>query len=103
LTFSFPFAIKNGMKKTLHLDRSGRMVLPKEFRSRLHLQPGDQLIAEMGVDEIRLRLIVSNPSRIIRHDGRAVWDAPDGSASMEEIETALRRGREERDNRASGL
>jgi AbrB family looped-hinge helix DNA binding protein len=91
------------MKKLLQVDRSGRMVLPKEFRSRLNLRTGDQLIAELGVDEIRLRLVVTNPSRIIRHEGRAVWDAPDGSASVEEIEEALQRGREERDARASGL
>ena len=79
------------------------MVLPKEFRSRLHLQHGDRLVAEMGVDEVRIRRLVANPSRIIRHGERAVWDAPEGSATIREIEDALHRGREERDSRATGL
>lgn len=91
------------MKKTLQLDRAGRMVLPKEFRKRLHLRVGEPLMAEMGVDEIRLRRVVSQPSRIVRHNGRAVWDAPDASVSLEQIEDALWAAREDRDFRASGL
>jgi AbrB family looped-hinge helix DNA binding protein len=93
----------SAMKTAILVDKAGRMVLPKEFRTRLHLRGGDLLEAELGVDEIRLRRIVATPSRIVREDGRAVWDAPGASASVDELEQALHRGRDERDIRASGL
>lgn len=91
------------MKTAILVDKTGRMVLPKEFRTRLRLRGGDLLEAELGVDEIRLRRVVAAPSRIVREAGRAVWDAPGAAASVDELERALHRGRDERDLRASGL
>ena len=91
------------MKVTIPIDRAGRLVLPKAFRSRLHLREGDLLEAELGGDEVRLRRVMVSPSRIGREGGRAVWDAPGASASLAEIEQAMLRGRQERDDRASGL
>lgn len=91
------------MKATISIDRAGRFVLPKAFRSRLHLQEGDVLEAEMGGDEVCLRRVMVSPARILREGGRAVWDAPDAAASLEEIEQSIHRGRQERDARASGL
>lgn len=69
----------------------------------MHLGEEDLLEAEMHGDEVRLRKVIVNPSRIIREGGRTVWDAPDGSATLEQIEQATFRGRQERDIRASGL
>lgn len=98
-----PRAIQNGMKSTISVDRAGRLVLPKAFRVRMQLQGEDLLEAVLDGHEVRLRRVIANPSRIIREGGRAVWDAPDASASAEEIEWATLKGRNERDLRASGL
>jgi AbrB family looped-hinge helix DNA binding protein len=91
------------MKTTISIDRSGRMVLPKEVRTKLHLGVGDLLEMELGAGEIRLRPLHASHCRMIREGGRAVWDAPGATASVDEIERALTRGREERDARAGGL
>ena len=79
------------------------MVLPKTLRERLHLVAGDMLELELGGQQISLQARRSAPARIIREGKRAVWDAPGGFATLEEIERSMARGRSERDQRASGL
>jgi len=91
------------MKSTIPIDRAGRLVLPKAFRTRLHLEEGDLLEVELDAYGVRLRPLVASQSRMIRQNGRSVWDAPGASASIEEIEKTMNRGRNERDARASGL
>ncbi len=88
---------------TIVIDKAGRLVLPKEIRTRLHLVAGDLLEAELGVNEVRLRRRQAAAARVIRPGARAIWDAPGTGATVEEIESALERGRVERDARASGL
>ena len=91
------------MKTCIPIDKAGRVVLPKQVRERLHLVAGDLLELVLGGQEVSLRPRRSAPARIIREGKRAVWDAPGESATLEEIERALNRGRSERDQRASGL
>lgn len=91
------------MSICLTIDKAGRVILPKEIRMRLHLEPGDLLDAELGVDELRLRPRHAALSGLSEVEGRFVWDAPGASASLAEIEHAVGRGRFERDVRASGL
>jgi len=85
------------------IDKVGRMVLPKEIRDRLQLVAGDFLEAEVRANEILLRPRRASAARISREGARAIWDAPGASATIEEIGVATRRGRAERDGRASGL
>lgn len=85
------------------MDKAGRVVLPKEIRARLHLRGGDLLEATVGADAVTLRPVRAAGARVIRHQGRAVWDAPGAAARLEDFEAALSRGREERDSRVSGL
>ena len=92
-----------GMSTAIPMDKSGRLVLPREFRSRLHLVQGDVFDADLVVDEIRLRPRRAEAAGILHVGRRAVWDAPGTSATAEDVERALRRGREERDARVSGL
>lgn len=91
------------MTARIPVDRAGRLVLPKALRSRMHLGETDLLEAEMRGDEVVLRRVTVPASRIVRENGRAVWDAPEASATHEEIEEALLRARRERDAKASGL
>ena len=85
---------------TIPIDKAGRLVLPKEIRTRLHLQGGDLLEASIGPDAVTLRPVRWAPARIIQHNGRAIWDAPGETATVEDFEAALQRGRAERDSRA---
>lgn len=89
--------------KTIPMDTAGRLVLPKEIRSRLGLHPGDRFTAEVGPDQITLKPLRTESSRIIPHLGRKVWDAPGSKVTEAEIELALDRARKDRDQRASGL
>ena len=84
------------------MDKAGRVVLPKNVRERLRLVAGDLLEIELGSHQVALRPCRNAPARIIREGKRAVWDAPGESATLEEIERAITRGRDERDHRASG-
>lgn len=91
------------MTYTIPIDKAGRMVLPREIRKRFHLAAGDVLEAVVGTHEIRIRPRVAAQARLGKVDGRMVWDAPGASASLDEIEKAVGRGRDERDVRAAGL
>jgi AbrB family looped-hinge helix DNA binding protein len=85
------------------MDKAGRLVLPKEVRARLHLVAGDLLEAEIGVNEIRLRPVNVAQAGLASERGRMVWDAPGASATVEEIDRTITRGRTERDARIAGL
>lgn len=91
------------MNATVSIDKAGRLVLPKAVRRKLHLQPGDLLDMELGGNEVRLRPRHTALAQMRREGGRVFWDAPGASASVEEIEQAMARGKAERDARASGL
>jgi AbrB family looped-hinge helix DNA binding protein len=88
---------------TIPMDKAGRLVLPKEIRAKLHLEAGDLLEAEVGVNEVRLRPRHAAQCGISREGGRVVWDAPGASATVEQIDRASARGRVERDARAAGM
>ena len=85
------------MRVCIPIDKAGRVVLPKAVREHLHLMAGDLLELELGGQQVSLRPRRSAAARIIREGKRAVWDAPGESATLEEIERSLARGRSERD------
>jgi len=85
------------------VDKVGRLLLPKEIRERLNLVGGDLLEAEVRANEITLRPRRGSSAGVNRLGSRAVWDAPGATATSEEIDLAMRRGRDERDRLASGL
>ena len=43
------------MNETVHIDRAGRIVLPKRLRERFRLEGGDALSLEVKGDAIQLR------------------------------------------------
>ena len=88
---------------SIPMDPAGRLVLPKEIRSRLGLHAGDRFKAEVGPDQITLTRIRTESRRIIPHKGRKVWDASGAQASEADFASALDRARKDRDLRASGL
>ena len=103
MTLYLASGIKFAMGMTLSVDKVGRVVLPKEVRTKLHLKAGDLLDAEVGVDEVRLRTRHAALAGLRKAGGRLVWDAPGATVSISEIEAAIGRGRSERDARSAGL
>lgn len=89
--------------KPIPMDGAGRVVLPKQVRSRLNLHAGDLFEAAVNADQITLKVIRPAPAGLSRHGKRLVWDAPGATLSESDIEDAMARGREERDRRASGV
>jgi AbrB family looped-hinge helix DNA binding protein len=74
-----PFAILNGMKTSVHVDKAGRVVLPQRVRRQFNLSPGDELDLEVTPDGIFLRsrsrrgdLVSENG--LLLHDGEPVGD-----------------------------
>lgn len=90
------------MNKAIPIDRAGRLVIPKAFRARLQLRAGDRLDAELTPDGIILRPQRVTRAGLVPHGSRMIWDAPDAVLSQADVEAALSRGREERDQRAAG-
>lgn len=82
--------------KTIPIDGAGRVVLPKDVRSRLNLHGGDLLEVETGPECVTLRVVHTVPARIVPHGGRAVWDAPAATATEKDFMLAIERGRHER-------
>ena len=79
MTSSMPFAIINGMKQSIGIDKAGRVVLPQQVRRQFNLSPGDKLDLEVTPDGIFLRsrsrrgdLVEENG--LLVHEGEAVGD-----------------------------
>jgi AbrB family looped-hinge helix DNA binding protein len=94
--------MRHAMNVTIPIDRAGRLVIPKAFRARLQLRAGDRLEVELAPDGIILRPQRATRAGLAPHGSRMIWDAPDAVLSQEDVEAALSRGREERDQRAGG-
>lgn len=88
MPFSMPCGKINGMD--LHLDKSGRVVLPKPLRERLGLRTGTTLEATEGADGLLLRPMKVRPSLIERdgllvHTGDPIRDF-DWKETLEDLE-----------------
>lgn len=66
MPFFMPYGRINGMK--LHLDKSGRVVLPKPLRQRLGLRAGTAFEATEAAEGVLLRPITRRPS-LVERDG----------------------------------
>lgn len=60
------FGNNNGME--LHVDKAGRIVLPKKVRDRLRLRPGSALKVEEGPEGLFLRPVERRAS-LVEKDG----------------------------------
>jgi len=57
----------SGMKNTLTIDAAGRLVIPKEVRRQLKLDPGSKVRLEVGEDHVTLRPVQEAPVMVKRH------------------------------------
>ena len=67
------------MSRQVSLDRFGRIVLPKDVRDRLGLEPGAMLEIEEAGDEIRLKPVREEPCFVLKggvlvYTGKAIGD-----------------------------
>lgn len=80
------------------LDKFGRIVIPKQVRDDLGLSPGSVLKIEERDEEIVLKPIVESTPLVLR-DGVLVF-----TGEFEgDVEAAIRRDRNERGDKLSGL
>jgi AbrB family looped-hinge helix DNA binding protein len=90
------------MNTTVTLDKAGRVVIPKNLRDEMHLEPGDALALEFEGESVTLRPIrSSNPLR----KERGVWVFRTGKRLPAVVtDEVLRASRQQRDryNRGSG-
>jgi AbrB family looped-hinge helix DNA binding protein len=88
---------KEGAMETT-LDRFGRIVIPKKVRDDLGLSPGSVLKLEERDEEIVLKPVVERSSLLLK-DGILVF-----TGEVEgDLETALRRDRDERSRKLTSL
>ena len=74
-----PFAIVDGMKTAVSVDKAGRVVLPQHIRRQFNLSPGDKLDLEVTPDGIFLRsrsrrVHLSDENGLLVHEGEAAGD-----------------------------
>jgi AbrB family looped-hinge helix DNA binding protein len=88
------------MNATISIDRAGRLVLPKQVRQQLQLEPGESLEMESFEDYIVLRPARGNATM---HKKEGVWVFRAGAplkASV--VHETIRRVRKEREQEVSG-
>ncbi len=76
------------MSTTLVLDPSGRIVLPKAIRDRLHLRAGSMLRLEVQGDTMELTQEVAEVKIERRKDGLPVvvgWEGFDAAKAVREV------------------
>jgi len=69
----------------------------------MHIMPGDVFEAEISGDILQLHPQKNSSARLVHEGKRLVWDAPQASVSVEEVESAIQRLRSERDQSSFGL
>lgn len=92
MAFAMACAIINGMK--LHIDKSGRIVVPKTLRLRMGLTEGTLLEVTESSEGVLLRPITRRPSLvkkdgILVHTGKAPrgfdWERLNGELEQERM------------------
>ena len=85
---------------TVTLDRAGRVLIPKNLRDELRLEPGDTLELESEGEKVTLRPVrATTPLR----KERGVWVFRSGNKiSAADTDKAIRAIREQRDRRNRG-
>ena len=83
------------MATTVILDKAGRVVIPKNLREELHLEPGDQLELEHEGERVTLRPMRAGSPLRKEHGVWVFRGASNISAST--TDNLLTRLREERD------
>jgi AbrB family looped-hinge helix DNA binding protein len=85
----------------LHIDRAGRVVLPKPIRERLQLEPGESLEIESFDDHIVLRPVRLNAT-MRKELGVLVFDTGE-PISASDVRQTIQEVRNERSDRSLGI
>jgi len=89
------------MNAKLHIDRAGRVVLPKPIRERLQLEPGESLEIESFDDHIVLRPVRLRAT-MRKELGVLVFDTGE-PISASEVRQTIQKVRNERSDRSLGI
>ncbi len=89
------------MNARLHIDRAGRVVLPKPIRERLQLEPGESLEIESFDDHIVLRPVRLHAT-MRKELGVLVFDTGE-PISASDVRLTIQKVRNERSDRSLGI
>jgi AbrB family looped-hinge helix DNA binding protein len=89
------------MNAKLHIDRAGRIVLPKPIRERLQLEPGESLEIESFDDHIVLRPVRLHAT-MRKELGVLVFDTGE-PISASDVRQTIQKVRNERSDRSLGI
>jgi AbrB family looped-hinge helix DNA binding protein len=89
------------MNAKLHIDRAGRVVLPKPIRERLQLEPGESLEIESFDDHIVLRPVRLHAT-MRKELGVLVFDTGE-PISASDVRQTIQKVRNERSDRSLGI
>jgi AbrB family looped-hinge helix DNA binding protein len=88
------------MNTTVTIDKAGRVVIPKEIRDELRLEPGDSLALESEREHVTLRPV---HTKTPLQKERGVWVfRGDKPLSLDETNQMVRETREQRDSQNRG-
>jgi AbrB family looped-hinge helix DNA binding protein len=88
------------MTTTVSIDRAGRLVLPKQVRQQLQIEPGESLQVESFEDHIVLRPVRGSAPL---HKKRGIWVFNAGAPLKASVVNAtIRDVRKEREQTVSG-
>lgn len=73
------------------LSTKGQLVIPKEIRKALHLQPGDTVLLTLEPGRLILQRDEPKRAKLVTKNGRKVLQAPPGAPPMtpEMVKTLL--------------
>jgi AbrB family looped-hinge helix DNA binding protein len=94
------------MSATITIDKAGRIVIPKDIREELRLEPGAQLTIQADMDQLTLRPVQKASLRRGRtrlRKEKGVWVlAGCGPMSLEKANELVREDRSQREETVSG-
>jgi AbrB family looped-hinge helix DNA binding protein len=92
----------NGMKDLVPIDKAGRVVLPKEVREQLALNPGDLLKVSIQGNELTLRPQKGKAGLVKRGRALVFSVGTNDVLSPEVVDALIEQGRAERDLHVMG-
>ena len=90
------------MKATIHVDKAGRLVVPRKLREAVGISENTELEIEQEGNTLVLRHRSESGARPVRENGIWVFESDGGVVTNEMVNEVLERGRRERMERILG-
>jgi AbrB family looped-hinge helix DNA binding protein len=106
IDFGWIYSQSGNVSATITIDKAGRIIIPKEIREELRLEPGAQLTIQADMDHVILRPVEKTGSgrdRARLRKEKGVWVlAGCKPMSLEKANELVRKDRSQREDVVSG-